>query len=74
MENEIKTKICPKCKQTIIPDVDPRLKIDAKHEIMEKLGSPFSQHTDLWYRCKTENCGYKRHQTYQNGNLVSEST
>ena len=73
MENKIKPIKCPKCKKNIIPEVDARLKIDVKHKKMEEEGSPFSQHTDVWYRCKTENCDYRCHQTYKKGKLVSES-
>jgi hypothetical protein len=74
MEKGIKPKKCPKCKQTIIPEVDMRTKTDAKHEFIEKeMESPFFQHADVWYRCKTENCGYRCHQTYKDGKLVSES-
>ena len=72
MENELKTKKCPKCGNDIIPEVDIRMKTDAKHELIKELeGTPFFQHADVWYKCK--NCGYHCHQTYRNGRLVSET-
>jgi RNase P subunit RPR2 len=72
METEFKPKKCPKCDKDIIPDVDMRMKTDAKHETIKILtGTPFFQHADVWYRCK--NCGYQCHQTYKNGKLVSET-
>lgn len=70
VKSKIKTKKRPKCEKMITPEVDVRSKADSKHKLMEKLAdTPFFEHIDVWYRCS---CGYRWHQTYANGNLISE--
>ena len=71
MTSIIKSKKCPNCGKIIVPEVGVRYKADSMHNLMEKLekGS-FFEHVDVYYKC---DCGYRGHQTYVNGKLISET-
>lgn len=73
MDDEFRPQPCPKCGKPITAKVEPRLTKGPIDELMREEGSPFFQHVDVRYWCETENCGYRCHRTYKDGNLISQS-